>query len=195
MRVTRRTRTAIAALSSVALVAGSVGTAQAEPAPANVGYSTTVDNGSVRTLLDAGTFALTSDGSAVSILDAAGATVASVPLSYSVDEQVLPIASAIGDGGRSLTLTPNSASLIHPVYSPAAYQNLVTQIQIGWNNGGSVSAGIGAGIGAVVGCVLFIFVGCIPGAALGATIGVVNGVTSANPAATDAAFEFIRTLP
>lgn len=189
------TRTAVAALSSVALATTVVGVAHADPSPPGVGYTTAVENGSVRTVLDAGAFSLASDGATVSITDDTGGPVASIPLAYSVDGQVLPISGAIGDGGRSLTLTPQSVSLIHPVYSPAAYQNLVTQIEIGWNNGGSVSAGIGAGIGAVVGCVLFLFVGCIPGAALGATIGVVNGVTSANPAVSPAVFEFVRTLP
>ncbi|MDJ0393471.1 hypothetical protein QMK17_09005 [Rhodococcus sp. G-MC3] len=116
-------------------------------------------------------------------------------MAYSVDDALYPVAASVGADGRSLTVTPEFPSLLHPVYSPAAYENLVTQIQIGWQNGGSVTGSIGAGIGAAVGCVLFLFVGCIPGAALGAAIGVVNGVVSANPAVTPAAFEFLRTLP
>lgn len=191
-------RTALAALSTLALTTAfgtaAVGTAHAEPA--SVGYSTTVtESGSVRTILDAGAFTLAADGHSVDLKNDEGTTLTSIPLAYSVDGLVLPIAGTIGDDGRSLTVTPQATSLIRPVYSPAAYDNLVTQIQIGWQNGGSVSGGIGAGIGAVIGCVLFIFVGCIPGAAAGATIGVVNGITSANPAVTPAFFDFVRTLP
>nr|WP_296763589.1 hypothetical protein [Rhodococcus sp. (in: high G+C Gram-positive bacteria)] len=186
-------KAAITALATVALAATTVGTAQAEPTP--VGYSIASDGASVHTVLDAGAFRLDSDGAAVSIVDNAGAVLTTIPLAYSVDGARYPVAAAVGADGRSLTVTPGLPSLVHPVYSPAAYQDLVTQIQIGWQNGGSVTGGIGAGIGAAVGCVLFLFVGCIPGAALGATIGVVNGVVSANPAVTPAVFEFIRTLP
>jgi hypothetical protein len=192
----RASKTAIAVVSTIALATAtvSVGTAQADPA--GVGYSTTVtESGSVHTILDAGAFTLSGDGRSVAVVDDAGTVLTSIPLGYSVDGLVLPIDGIIADDGRSLTMTPQSTSLIHPVYSPAAYDNLVTQIQIGWQNGGSVSGGIGAGIGAVIGCVLFIFVGCIPGAAAGATIGVVNGITGANPAVTPAFFDFVRTLP
>lgn len=186
-------RTAITACATIALAATTVGTAQAEPAP--VGYSVTSDGGSVRTILDAGAFRVDADGSAASVVDDSGAVLTTIPLAYSVDGVRYPVAAAVDADGRSMTVTPQLPSLIHPVYSPAAYQDLVTQIQIGWQNGGSVTGGIGAGIGAAVGCVLFLFVGCIPGAALGATIGVVNGVVNANPAVTPAAFEFLRTLP
>ncbi|MFD4181320.1 hypothetical protein [Rhodococcus sp. NPDC058514] len=75
----------------------------------------------------------------------------------------------------------------HEVYSQSAYDNMITQLEIGWMSGGNV----GAGVGAVVGCVLFIFVGCIPGAAIGATIGASN----ANPALAPAFWDFVRTLP
>lgn len=94
------------------------------------------------------------------------------------------------------TQLPTSGALApHDVYSQPAYENMITQIEYGWLNGGSQVAGIGAGVGAVVGCVLFLFVGCIPGAAIGATIGAVNGITNANPAVQPAVFDFIKTLP
>ncbi|MFC7447077.1 hypothetical protein [Rhodococcus daqingensis] len=75
----------------------------------------------------------------------------------------------------------------HEVYSQSAYENMITQFEIGWTRGGN----IGAGVGAVVGCVLFIFVGCIPGAAIGA----ITGASNANPALAPAFFDFVRTLP
>ena len=194
MDTSRTTRITVAALATFALTGTMVGTAHA--APPGVGYSiSTGAPGTITTVLDAGAFQLGSDGTAVTVVDDAGATLANIPLAYSVDGTLFPVAAAIGDGGRSLNLVPGLPSAIHPVYSPAAYQNLVTQIEISWRNGGSVTAGIGAGIGAAVGCVLFLFVGCIPGAALGVTLGVVNGVVSANPAVTPALFEFVRTLP
>lgn len=186
-------RTAITALATVALAATTVGTAHAEPTP--VGYSMTADGGSVVTVLDAGAFRVDADGTSVAVVDDTGAVLTSIPLAYSVDGALHPVAAEVGDDGRSLTVTPDLSALLHPVYSPSAYQNLVTQIEIGWQNGGSVTGGIGAGIGAAVGCVLFLFVGCIPGAALGAALGVANGVVSANPAVTPAVFEFVRTLP
>lgn len=83
----------------------------------------------------------------------------------------------------------------HEVYSQSAYENMVTQFEIGWMGGGNVNANIGAGIGAVVGCVLFIFVGCIPGAAIGGAVGAISGSTNANPALEPAFWEFVRTLP
>ncbi|MFC4604368.1 hypothetical protein [Rhodococcus kronopolitis] len=91
---------------------------------------------------------------------------------------------------------PDTAGVVpQDVYSQPAYQNMITQIEKGWFNGGAQVAGIGAGVGAVVGCVLFLFVGCIPGAAIGAAIGAANGVTNANPDAAPAVFDFVKTLP
>lgn len=194
MDTSATSRITVAALATLALTATMVGTAHA--APPGVGYSIdTQTPGAVTTILDAGAFRLGSDGTAVAIVDDAGTTLASIPLAYSVDGAVYPVSAVVGNDGRSLNLVPALPSQIHPVYSPAAYQNVVNQIEIGWRNGGSVTAGIGAGIGAAVGCVLFLFVGCIPGAAIGVTLGVVNGVVSANPAVTPALFDFVRTLP
>jgi len=83
----------------------------------------------------------------------------------------------------------------HEVYSQAAYDNLVTQFEIGWMGGGNINANIGAGVGAVVGCVLFLFVGCIPGAVIGGAAGAISGSSNANPALAPAFFDFVRTLP
>lgn len=196
-------RIAVAALATIALTGSFVGTAHAAPPGVSnsggdnrgVGYSIDTAPGAVSTVLDGGSFQLGADGTSVTIVDDAGAALTSIPLAYSIDGGLHPVAASIGDGGRSLTITPQLPSLVHPVYSPAAYQNLVTQIEIGWRDGGSVTAGIGAGVGAVVGCILFLFVGCIPGAAIGGAIGAVNGIVGANPAVTPAVFEFVRTLP
>lgn len=182
------------------------GTVCASPEPpsngASVNYRTAVgpDGRSVETILENGTFRIAETGHTVDVLNGAGTTLLSLPMAYSVRGNAFPISAFIDEAGRRLTLTPDTTNVAGSLplqdvdARNDAYQNLIRQAQIGWTNGGGMSAGIGTTIGAVVGCILFFFVGCIPGAAIGAAIGAFVGVSNANPAFQPAIFELIAKL-
>ncbi|UPH36901.1 hypothetical protein GS533_002325 [Prescottella equi] len=167
------------------------------PAPGAIHYQTQIGaNGtSLDTVLDAGTFRVAGD--VVDVVDPAGTTVGTVPLTYRVAGVDVPLVPSV-DGGK-LTLTPaipaQGVSALNNVDARQdAYSNMISEIEKGWVGGGQMNAQIGAGVGAVVGCVLFLFVGCIPGAAIGGVIGAATGISNANPAVQPAIFDFIGTL-
>lgn len=176
--------TAVSVLTIAAMGVGA-GTAYGAPAPPPAGptaihYETSVTPSNVvQTVLDSGAFKVEAGGHAVDIVDNEGDTLARLPMAYKVADTVLPISPSVTNGGRTLLLTPG----VDPVAGDinGAYQNLISQWEKGWVNGGSQEAGAGAVIGAVVGCVFFLFIGCIPGAAIGGTIGGINGTSNANP--------------
>lgn len=185
------------AVSVLMIAAMGIGTgiAHANPAPPNVNYQTTVgpDGRSVHTTLDNGTFRIASAGNAVDIVDASGTTLVTLPMAYSAGGTAFPLAAAIDDAGRALTLTPE-VGLQNIDARGDAYQNMIVQWQRGWSNDGGVQAGIGTAIGAVVGCLLAVIAACIPGAVLGGAIGAAIGAAGANPALGPAAFAFIATF-
>ncbi|MGF7124592.1 hypothetical protein AB4Z09_06635 [Rhodococcus sp. TAF43] len=194
-------RTAAVSVLAIAALGVATGTAYAEPgpppSPGVIHYQTQIgSNGtSLDTVLDAGTFRVA--GNVVDVVDPAGATVGTIPLTYPVAGTDISLVPSV-DGSR-LTLTPavpaQGVAALHNVDARQdAYDNMVRQIEQGWFNGGQMSAQIGAGVGAVVGCVLFLFVGCIPGAAIGGAIGAATGITNNNPAVQPAVFDFIATL-
>lgn len=190
------------AVSVLMIAAMGVGTgiAQANPAPPSVNYQTTVgpDGRSVHTTLDNGTFRIASTGNAIDVVDASGTTLVSLPMAYSTHGTAFPIAAAIDDGGRALTLTPDVADVAGTLQNVDArgdaYQNMIVQWQRGWSNDGGVQAGIGTALGAVVGCLLAVVAACIPGAVIGGAIGAAIGAAGANPALGPAAFAFIATF-
>lgn len=192
-------RVPVLAVMLIAALGVGTGTSYADPPPVSdqsINYRTTLapDGRSVETAIDAGMFRLA--GATVDVVDDSGTTLTTIPLRYSVAGAEAAIAPLITDDGSRLVLTPDTSvfpGLRHDVDKATAYTNMIKQIEIGWQNGGSMSASIGAGIGAVVGCILFLFVGCIPGAAIGGAIGAYNGINNANPAVTPAIFEFIGT--
>lgn len=188
----------VAALGVTTTTAAAHADSAAAQADTGVGYTTSILPGgrSVATVLDAGAFRPVAGQAAVDVVDGSGAALTRIPLRYQVAGTAVPIDGTIGAGGRELTLVPQAPPVgIHPVYSQAAYQNMVAEFEKGWLGGGQLTANTGAVVGAVVGCVFFAFVGCIPGAAIGGTIGAANGVTQANPAFQPALFAFLATLP
>jgi len=194
-------KTAAVSVLAIAALGVATGTAYAEPgpppAPGAIHYQTQIGaNGtSVDTVLDAGTFRVA--GNVVDVVDPAGTTVGTVPLTYRVAGVDVPLVPSV-DGG-TLTLTPaipaqGVGALNNVDARQDAYSNMISEIEKGWLGGGQMNAQIGAGVGAVVGCVLFLFVGCIPGAAIGGAIGAATGISNANPAVQPAIFDFIGTL-
>ncbi|RVW04077.1 hypothetical protein EGT50_06215 [Rhodococcus xishaensis] len=77
-----------------------------------------------------------------------------------------------------------------------AFDNMTTEINIGWNNGGLPAVLIGSNVGMIVGCLSIfpnIFAGCILGTAIGTIAGVVIGIDEGNPNARPAVEEFFAT--
>ncbi|MFC0452645.1 hypothetical protein [Rhodococcus jostii] len=194
--------TALAALLIATLCVG-VGTAYAAPTPPDQAVvshtSLSPDGRSVGTAIETGLFTLSRTAAAVDIVNDAGTPVGTIPLRYSIAGVQFAIDPLITDAGRFLSLTPTTTPVagtlaLTPVDRDSAYANMVEQLQIGWDNGGSTATAIGAGIGFVAGCIFLILGGCLPGAAVGAAIGAVTGISNANPAATPAVYEFLGTL-
>ena len=193
----------VTALVVTAALCGA-GASYADPAPSNesvINYQTTLDSdSSTTTTIDAGAFRFA--GGAVEIADDFGATMASLPLTYSLDGVWHPIEAAIGSDGRQLTLTPEKAAANVTDVSKAAerqdaWNNVVSEVMTGWNNGGLMSTGIGATIGQVVGCIALLLnpiVGCVLGTAVGAGIGAVVGVVRGNEKVPPAVFKYFRTF-
>ncbi|MFD4293301.1 hypothetical protein ACFWPA_00355 [Rhodococcus sp. NPDC058505] len=199
MKLTKATVLSVALVAAMGVGAGnSYASEVPTQGAADVGYETSVlpDGRSIATVLDSGAFRLAAGGTAVDVVNDAGTPLTSVPLAYGMGDARVPIAASIGQGGRELTLTPQLPPVsVQPAYSQTAYQNMVTEWEKGWLNGGQLQANTGLAIGLVVGCVLFLFVGCPLGAAIGGTVGAVTGVINANPDFQPAMFEFLNSLP
>mgnify|MGYP005987445129 CR=1 FL=1 len=193
-------RTATVAVALTAAVATGAGHAVADPSSDPVNYETSVNpDGTVTTILDAGLFRVDATSETVSVIDQAGTTLASVPLEYTINGTVYSIAPLIGAEGRELTLTPQTvpvAEVAGPRTKQQAFDNMVNQLAIGWNNGGGVSTAIGAGLGFAIGCVSIFpnFIsGCIIGTVIGTVAGAVIGTANGNPQAQPAVFEYFTT--
>ncbi|WP_280236136.1 hypothetical protein [Nocardia cyriacigeorgica] len=147
-----------AALASSAIVGATV---TASPAGADAGtdprWRATVTHDSVVTTMEAGAFTLAADHRSVSVRDAHGRELASLPLSLDIDGHRYPITQQISPDGRRLTLTPDPAVAFaaRPIASPVENQLALTELAgkmttatMAGTVGGTV---IGLLIGAVVG--------------------------------------------
>ncbi len=115
-----------------------------------------------------GRFVAVAGADSVALINAAGTTVTTIPLGLRTESGLVGIAASIGEGGRTLTLTPQSAApavhLVDDADTTARKQH---------------NAGVGALVGAGIGAVLGFFLGgvgalvTIPiGAGIGALIGL-----------------------
>ncbi|MFZ2175791.1 MAG: ammonium transporter [Rhodococcus sp. (in: high G+C Gram-positive bacteria)] len=97
----------ISALLVGALAAGST-VAGAQPAESRdeIAYESHIEDRTVVTTIDAGAFAVASDGESVELRDSEGAPVLSLPLAYRLDDLQFPFDEEITDEGRTLRLTP-----------------------------------------------------------------------------------------
>lgn len=175
MRANKFAATALLAIGATGLTAGIAG---AQPAAytgihgADHGIAYTVapaagDLG-VTTTVAAGRFALAPDARTVTLTDAAGAVVATVPLGLRSAAGLVGLTPQIGNNGRTLTLTPQSASQ----RTAQAIDEQDVQARKQYNAG--VGALIGAGIGAVIGFFLG-GVGALVTIPIGAGIGALIG--------------------
>ncbi|MBF6175754.1 hypothetical protein [Nocardia blacklockiae] len=174
---------AAAALLAVGATAVTASVVHAAPAPEataagiavratdhGVAYTTapTADRRGVQTTVESGRF-VAADATTVALTDAAGNTVATVPLGLRTAGGTVALAAQIGADGRTLTLTPQTASAPTAQAIDEAADTLARK---------QYNAGIGALIGAGIGAVLGFFLGgvgaliTIPvGAGIGALIG------------------------
>lgn len=179
MRIKQLAATALLSIGALGVAAG---TAQAQPvatevavrgAEQGVGYVVAPNEAgtAIVTTLDAGSFALTADGAAVTLADPSGRVVTTLPLGVAAAGQTAAVASAISADGRTLTLTPDA--------STPAGQHIAQLVADPDTEARKLhNAGIGALIGGGIGAVLGFFLGgvgaliTIPiGAGVGALIG------------------------
>ncbi|MEV6558802.1 hypothetical protein AB0M22_24030 [Nocardia sp. NPDC051756] len=181
---------AATALLAIAATGVSAGTAYAAPAPAppavqdqtaavpsvkgedqGVSYALQLaDAGkSVVTSVTGGAFSLAADQQSVTLTNAAGQTVTSIPLTQSVKGEQVEIAATVADDAKQLTLTPKVAPNAN---APVAAEFIGAQ---DWFFAELQRASLGALVGGLIGAaigILFFGVGILPGAVLGAIIGL-----------------------
>ncbi len=196
---------AVLALVVAATLVGA-GASYAAPDPADPGsllvYKVKlVDDSSVSASVENGFFRVAPDRSVVELADIAGQTIETLPLAYTVAGQSFSIESLIGDDMKQLTLMPARLSpevaAVAGGGQQAAWDNVMKQVVIGWNNQGLVSTGIGAAIGFAIGCVSIFpnfIAGCIIGTIIGAGVGAGVGIVNGNPEVRPAISTLIDTF-
>lgn len=200
---------ATAALAAAVTVAGT-GIAQAHPgAPASPGvsYRAQLVDKTVVTTIENGAFAVAGD--TVAIRDLAGATVASLPLSYELGGQRHPVRHDVSRDGRTLRLTPDTAgvsarsaqAIASPLENQYAQQDFLGTLGVGTTVGSLVGLAIGAAGGVVLGLAtcFVLTVGCIvtilPIVATAAAVGgIVGTIVAGGPTLIGAGWKYINTL-
>lgn len=192
---------------AVATALVGTGAVHAEPAPIEPGtlwnYEVTLGNTDVTASLDYGYWKIGPDGAMVSMMDEEGNLVENVPTSYTLDGTQHQIPTEVSEDGRKLVMRPARLAVPMeptPVASDevrdAAWNNMMQQIVVGWNNQGPVSTALGAAIGFGIGC-LSIFpnfiAGCIIGTVIGAGVGAAVGIVQGNPEVAPAVNAWIES--
>jgi hypothetical protein len=127
-----------------------------------VGYTVQMLDKSIVAAVTGGAFSLDADQKSVTVTNAEGAAVASVPLKAMVGDQLIPIAATIDAAGRTLTLTPDAKPTANAV---AASAEAISSQE--WFFSELQRASLGAIIGGIIG---FFFFGI--GLPVGALIGL-----------------------
>ncbi|WP_431972393.1 hypothetical protein [Nocardia sp. bgisy134] len=210
----RTRRPVITALLAVFIVEVAATPADAAPeTPEPVRYHAALSGNAVVTTLDRGVFTVAADSQSLSIRDISGQSLTSLPLTFTVDGQRLPLQHHISADGRTLTLTPETSGLradaVRPVASPLenqlAMNDLINAVSIGTSIGSLIGTAIGAVIGVGVGfavagasCVV-LSVGCViavlPIVTLVGAVGGLTGlVLGGGPTAAYALYEYVTIL-
>ncbi|WP_157534872.1 hypothetical protein [Nocardia inohanensis] len=195
------------------VTAAATANAAPEPAVSPVSYHASVAEGTVVVSLEHGSFTRTEAADAVRIRDAAGAELDSLPLTYLLDEQRLPIRDEISADGRTLRLTPDLATLdrreLHPVASPLenqlAMNDLINAVSIGTSVGSLIGTAIGAVLGVGVGFAvagascLVLSLGCVVAvlpivSLVGGVGGLAGLVLGGGPTAAYALYQYVTAL-
>ncbi|MFR9749691.1 hypothetical protein ACL02S_01500 [Nocardia sp. 004] len=197
-----------------AAIASTTSAASAEPpTQAPVSYHSTIDGLSVTTTLDNGTFAATARPGSIAVQDAVGTELDTIPLTFALDGQQLPIDYQLSADRRTVTLTPDITELrrteLHPVASPLenqlAMNDLINAVSIGTSIGSLIGTAIGAVAGVGIGFALagasclVINLGCVvavlPLVTLVGAVGGVTGLVLAGGGSTAyALFDYVTTL-
>lgn len=176
-------RITTATLLTAALAVAATGTGQAEPATpssnqAGVGFEVKRVGNTVVATLDNGRFELAGNSDAVVVKDRSGASIDSMPLSYTLDGRRYPVLREISGDKHTVKLTPvtdraqatpagavtprhdvpNSTVRLQPVASDQensrAQTNFLNQLAIATSIGTIVGTIIGAVVGGGVGAVV-----------------------------------------
>lgn len=178
----RAKKFAATALLSIGATTAAAGVVHAEPAQAadiavhgvdqGIGFVTapTADRTGLTTTVAAGSFTVT--GNSVTLTDAAGRTVAAVPLGLRTVSGTVGLTPRIDNAGRTLTLTPQSANAETAQAIDQASDTLARK-----QHNAGVGALVGAGIGAVLGFFLG-GVGALITVPIGAGIGALIGYST-----------------
>ncbi|MEU2034935.1 hypothetical protein [Nocardia amamiensis] len=204
-----------AAIFTTAAVVTVTATAAADPEthPPHVAYHANIVDRSVITTLEHGVFALAGDRQSVVVRNSAGRELDTLPLTFSIDGQLLPIRYDISGDSRTLTMTPdtegirrNESNLIaSPLENQLAMNDLINAVSIGTSLGSLIGTAIGAAVGIGVGFVLagaacaVISLGCVVTVLpiiglVGAVGGLAGLVLGGGPTAAYALYEYVTTL-
>ncbi|MQY20971.1 hypothetical protein [Nocardia macrotermitis] len=207
-------RTALAGVAAAGAIAAAAVPAHAEPAAAPR-LQAAISGDSVVTRVVGATFALDNDRHEVRILDAQNKQLASLPLTFQVNDRPFKIAEQISGDARTLTLTPDVQAVRRagfrpvasavPVASPmedqVALNHLSADLNLGIGVGGFGGALVGAAVGAVIGLGSCLVVGpvCLATApaaigAFAAAGGVAGTLVGGGAALAEAGWKYILTL-
>ncbi|MGV9817474.1 hypothetical protein [Nocardia xishanensis] len=182
MRVNQFAASALLAIGAIGISAGTAAAQPTDPAAEvavrgvdhGVGYTAgpTSDGSGIVTTVDDGAFSLATDARTVSLTDATGRIVATLPLGFTAHGQTFGLTPQITDAGRTLTLTPAGAPVATTQHlrQLVEYDETVARKQ----HNAAVGALIGAGVGAVIGFFLG-GVGALVTVPIGAGIGALIG--------------------
>ncbi|WP_054813122.1 hypothetical protein [Nocardia arizonensis] len=176
MKYKKFAATALMAVAATGIAAGTAGAAPTVPAPAvqnqaapavqgtdqGVNYAVQLVDKSIVAAVTGGAFSLDSDGKSVSVKNADGQLVTSIPLQARVGDQLIAIAATIDPSARQLTLTPAATPTADAV---AAHAQAISSQE--WFFAELQRASLGAVIGGIIG---FFFFGI--GLPVGALIGL-----------------------
>ncbi|MRH89388.1 hypothetical protein GFY24_18360 [Nocardia sp. SYP-A9097] len=209
----RRTTLTAAIAATGAIISATTAGATPEPAAPQVGYHATLSEGTVITTLDNGTFDASADPASIAIRNTAGQVLDSLPLSFTIDGQRVPVDQQISADGHELRLTPQVQAVdrtaLQPVASPLedqlAMNDLINAISIGTSVGSLIGTAIGGALGVGVGLAITgaaciaISIGCVVAvlpivALVGGVGGLVGMVVGGGPTTAYALYQYVTTL-
>ncbi|WP_433679162.1 hypothetical protein [Nocardia sp. CA-119907] len=127
------------------------------PASPSVHYRIEVVGDRVLTTVDNAHFAVAESRQQVELRDSTGQVLDSLPMVYSIDGAVHPLAESISDDGRTLTLQPDVSHVeLAPrtVASPLEDQRALTELADSLTRGPLLGTVVGTVVGAVVGAAI-----------------------------------------
>ncbi|MGN5236350.1 MULTISPECIES: ammonium transporter [unclassified Rhodococcus (in: high G+C Gram-positive bacteria)] len=219
MKLRKLAAVATMTIAAMGITAGTSYAAPAAQGEDKINYEVRGEDDSVVTVIDAGAFQVSGDGTSVELKDDDGNTVMSLPLAIQLGDLQLPFEREISEDGKTLTLTPTTdltqatpvapedkvatgitpvALKVTDVASPEenlkAQQNFVSQLGVATAIGTVAGAIIGCIVGAIPGSIVpgaGTILGCGAGAATGGTIGA---FVTGGPAAVIAGIGLVQDL-